>query len=103
MSGWGWVRICSMLAAYCFSDVVVVAAVGRWIPYFWLLLVTFGYFGFFGYGYGNSNSKILLFGWGMNDHRYHVRGKELKIFKVREMTRLDWKIWSIGTMGTRRD
>lgn len=54
MSGWGWVRICSMLAAFfafcccCFL----------------LLLLVVGYltFGSFGYGYGNSNSKILLSG-----------------------------------------
>lgn len=29
---------CLLLVAYCFPNVVV--AVGRWIPYFWLLLVT---------------------------------------------------------------
>lgn len=45
-----------MLAGFCLLLFVVVAAVGRWIPYFWLLwllLVT---------GYGNSNSNILLLG-----------------------------------------
>lgn len=26
------------------------------------------------------------------------KGKNWKTFKVREMTRLDWKMWSIGTI-----
>lgn len=61
MSGWGWVMICSMLDTCCllptaFLLLLLLLSVGRWIPYFWLLLGTFGY------GYGNSNSKILLFG-----------------------------------------
>lgn len=100
--------ICSMLTACCLllSVLVLVAvAVPVVAAFCWsldtLLLVTFGYFG---YGYGNSNSKILLFVWGMNNHRYHVQGKAIEnFFKVREMTRLVGKMWSMGTMGTRRD
>lgn len=43
MSGWRWVRICSMLdncclllTAFCFL-MLLLLSVGRWIPYFWIL------------------------------------------------------------------
>lgn len=56
MSGWGLVRD-DLFDAYWFLLVVYCLL---------LLLLVVGYltFNYFGYGYGNSNSKILLFGVG---------------------------------------
>lgn len=52
-----------VVAAFCWSlDTLLLVTFG-YFWFLWLLLVT---------GTGIRIQKVLLFVWGMNDHRYHV-------------------------------
>lgn len=52
---------CLLVSAYCFLLLLLLLSVGRWIPYFWLLLVTFSCFGYFGYRIREFEFKNFAF------------------------------------------